>query len=163
MQFLRHILLLAAAAIALVTASCHKVDDERIPYAPVYIPFTTSGDWDIYGVSGAMLTNSFFKSQGIPQGYFYTDLSQTGFGGVLLVSNFNGEPRAYDLACPVECRRNIIISVDGEVAVCHTCGSTYDIFNAGGPLDGPAAQHHYGLQRYNVGLGSGTIYRLITN
>ncbi len=163
MRFPKHILVVAAAAFALTAVSCHKVDDERIPYAPVYIPFTTSGDWDTFGVSGAMLTNSFIKSQGIPEGYFYTDLAQTGFGGVLLVSNFSGEPRAYDLSCPVECRRDIIITVDGEVAVCHTCGSTYDIFNAGAPVDGPAAQHHYGLERYNVSSGNGTIFRIITN
>ncbi|MDE7026180.1 MAG: hypothetical protein K2O88_09935 [Paramuribaculum sp.] len=154
---------LLALGLAANTVSCHKVDDDRTPYAPVYIPFTTAGDWDVYGVSGAMLSNSFIKSQRLPKGYPYTDLSQTGFGGVLLVSTYQSEPRAYDLSCPVECRRDILVSIDGDVAVCHTCGSTYDVFNVGAPLSGPAAQHHYGLTRYNVGNGANGVFRVITN
>lgn len=150
--------------LTIAAASCHKVDDDRTPYAPVYIPFSTSGDWDTYGVNGAMLHNRFIKSERVPQGYFYTDLAQTGFGGVLLASNFSGEPRAYDLSCPVECRRDVRVEIDGEVALCHTCGSTYDVFNSGAPISGPAAQHHYGLTRYNVGPGSATgIFMVITN
>lgn len=160
----RKLLTAALLTAACALSSCHKVDDDRIPYAPVYIPFTTEGDWNINGVAGAMLSNRFIKSEGVPSTYFYTDLSQTGFGGVLLASNYYLEPRAFDLACPVECRRDIRVVVENDKAVCHTCGSTYDVFNAGAPLSGPATQHHYGLTRYNVGPGgSGTIYMIITN
>lgn len=154
----------AAALMGAAAISCDKVDDHRTPYAPVYIPFTDQGVWDVYGVNGATLTNRFIKPQGIPQNFPYTDLAQTGFGGVLLAGDYNGTPRAYDLSCPVEVRRDIIIYVDEEenVGVCPECGSTYDIFNAGGPLSGPAAQHGYGLTRYNVEPGN-NIYMVITN
>lgn len=154
---------LCAALLSVVASSCHKVDDDRIPYARVYIPFTDVATWDLFGVAGAGSTRAFIKSEGIPSDYFYTDLAQTGFGGVLLVGSYTGEPHAYDMACPVECRRNVIVSVDGNVAVCHTCGSSYDIFNAGSSLSGPAAQHHYGLTRYAVGPGANGIYMVIIN
>ncbi len=149
----------------LALSGCHKVDDKRIPYAPVYIPFTTEGDWNTYGTNGATITNRFIKPKGIPSDYHYTDLAQTGFGGVLLAGSYDNSPRAYDLSCPVECRRDIIISVDEDRAagVCHTCGSTYDIFNMGGPLSGPAADHGDGLERYNVGPGANGIYMAVTN
>ena len=148
--------LLAAALFATALTGCHSVDDDRIPYLPVRINFNTQGDWVTYGVSGAVEARRFIKPVE-PAGFPYTSLSATGFGGVLLVCDYNGEYRAFDLACPVEVRSDVRINAildsgepRGECPVCH---STYDIFRYGGPLSGPAARHGYGLTHYFVGPG----------
>lgn len=132
--------------------SCHTVDDDRIPPVPVEISFVTSGIWEKYGVGGATDYEYFIKDSRQPAGFPYTALSQTGFGGVVIVGDYLGELQAYDMACPVELKRDIRIAVDREsnVAVCKKCGSTYDIFRYGAPLSGEASQKGYALTRYNV-------------
>ena len=148
--------LLAAAVAAVMLAGCHNVDDDRIPYMPVHLTFVTQGDWVTYGVGGAVEARSFIKPSE-PAGFPYTTLSATGFGGLLIVCDYNGDYRAYDLACPVEVRPNVRIrpvlnsgEPRGECPVCH---STYDIFRYGGPLSGPAAKEGYGLTHYFIGPG----------
>lgn len=90
---------------------------------------------------------------------------KTGYGGVLLVADINGMPRAYDLSCPVENNPEIRVKVDMETtdAVCPKCGSHYDVFvNYGSPTSGPAAKNGYGLTRYMVGSGPNGEYRVIS-
>lgn len=148
-----------------MVAGCHHIDDDRIPVMPVYIPFSSVGVWDLYGVSGAGQYRYFIKSEGKPSNYPYTATSATGFGGVLLMSDIHSQPVAYDLACPVECKATTRIAVDSDelIARCPVCGSTYDVItNYGYPLSGPAAERGYGLQRYNVSLATGTTYMVIT-
>lgn len=148
----------------MIISSCESVDDNRIPYAPVNIRFSTEGDWQIYGVASALDTRRFIKSEHIPSNFPYTDLSQTGFGGVLLVGDYEGVPHAFDLSCPVECKQTVRIFVDDEEmrGECPQCHSTYDIFRFGAPLSGEAAEKGYALRRYNISSGS-NIYRQITN
>lgn len=145
-------------------AGCNSVDDTRIPASAVYIPFSDVGVWNTYGVAGALSSRSFIKASKLPSGYPYTEVSATGFGGVLLVGDFNGEPRAYDLACPVEVKASVRIAVDIEAAVaeCPVCHSVYDVFRFGGPLSGTAAEKGYALTRYSVGATASGLYMLIT-
>lgn len=155
----------ALAALAILSA-CHKIDNKRIPPMPVYISFGTVGVWDTYGVAGATSYRRFILSSTSrePANFPYTALSQTGFGGVLLVSDILGEPQAYDLACPVEVRQDVRVIVDEEknIARCPECNSEYDIYsNYGTPLSGPAATDGYGLERYHVGRGTSD-YMLIS-
>lgn len=152
---------------AVIMCSCHKLDDDRIPPLPVYLSFNSVGMWDTYGVAGATSYRSFILNgnKRLPADFPFTALSQTGFGGILLVGDILGDPQAYDLACPVEVEQNVIVRIDREnnVAVCDKCGSTYDVFsNYGTPLSGPAAREGYGLQRYHVGRGTGVNYMLVT-
>lgn len=153
------------AALAVVISGCHSVDDDRIPPLPVYVQFQTRADWDIYGVPGATSWRSFIKADRIPANYPYTSLSMTGFGGVLLVGDIHGDPVAYDLACPYECKADVRIYVDEDLmkARCPKCGSIYEIFtNYGYPLEGPSAEYGYALQRYHVGQGGQNEFRVIT-
>lgn len=149
---------------ALTLVACDHIDDDRIPPMPVRIGFATVGDWNTSGIGGALDYRRFIKSESIPPTYHYTDLSATGFGGVLLVGDVNGQPVAYDLACPVECKRDVLIFVNSETmeGECPKCHSTYDIFSLGGhPLSGEAAREGYGLRRYNVG-STASDYMLIS-
>lgn len=157
----------ALTVAATLFSGCHSVDDDRIPPLPVYLAFTTVGMWDTYGVAGATSHRRFILTDRlrVPENFPFTALSQTGYGGILLVSDILGDPQAYDLACPVEVRQDVRIRVNSEknIAECPECGSTYDIFsNYGTPLSGPAAEKGYGLKRYHVGRGSGTDYMVVT-
>lgn len=161
------IIAITTVIVSLAMASCHKIDDDRIPPVPVYISFNSVGMWDIYGVAGATDYRYFILTPTTrePANFPYTALSQTGFGGILLVSDILGDPQAYDLACPVEVRQNVRVTVDTEknIARCPVCHSEYDIYsNYGTPLSGPAASNGYGLQRYHVGRASGADYMLIS-
>jgi len=152
-------------AVTFTIVSCHHLDDDRIPPVAVRVPFNTVGDWNLYGVAGAGQYRYFIKSEKQPVGYPYTALSYTGFGGILLVSDIHGNPVAYDLACPVECKSDIRVSVitDQMIAECPVCHSTYDIVtNYGHPLSGKAAERGYGLRRYLVVGGPQGEYMVIT-
>lgn len=149
------------------------MNDDRIPPAPVRIVFNTAGDWHAYGIAGATDTRIFILADNQPAGFPYTAVSATGFGGVLLAGQYTysgnpvaDPPMAYDLACPVEMRADVRITVDAKnlCGRCPRCGSTYDIYQGlGAPLSGPAHEHGYGLRRYRVGPGAGGQYMLVTN
>lgn len=144
-----------AAIVALIAASCHTIDDDRIPVTPVNIVFNTVADWNIYGVTGAMDYRLFIRDQRKPANFPYTAMTYTGFGGVLLVSDVMGNPQAYDLSCPVEARKDVRVEIDDEMlAHCPKCGSTYNVFSLQGhPVGGKAAEMGYGLRHYHVGPG----------
>lgn len=158
--------IVALIAAALTLGACAHIDDERIPYSPVRIPFQTVGEWDVYGVSGAYTHRRFIRADKVPANFPYTALTYTGYGGVLLVGDVLGTPKAYDLACPVEVTYNIRVAIDPEThyARCPVCHSEYDVFmNYGAPVSGPAAEKGYGLRRYAVGAGATGEYMLVMN
>ena len=152
--------------IAALSGGCDHLDDDRIPWLDVRITFNTVGEWNTYGVSGALTHRRFIRRLNIPEGYPYTALTYTGFGGVLLVSDAMGNPLAYDLACPVEMKYDVIVGINPETnyAECPVCHSQYDVFmNYGAPVSGQAADKHYGLTRYRVGAGSQGEYMIVTH
>ena len=153
----------AAVVCALLFASCDSVDDHRIPSMPVRIDFPTVGDWQQYGVSAALDSRSFIKTERLPHGFPYTDMSATGFGGVLLACSFDNVPLAYDLSCPVEVSPTVRVSIDKDnnVARCNKCGSTYDVYRTGAPLSGPAVEKGYALTRYRVAPGQEALQYMI--
>ena len=153
-------LLCGLAAASLLTA-CQQIDDDRIPRMPVNIEISDQGMWNIYGVSGFGSSRRFILGYGLrePGGFPYNTQSSTGYGGVLLIEGqnvFSGsiEPLAYDLSCPVERMPNDRVEVHPEMsydAVCPTCGSHYNVVEAGGtPTEGPALDYGYALRRYSV-------------
>lgn len=134
---------------------------------PVNITFTTVFDWNNYGGVKAVLdTERFIRDQRIPSVYPYSANTYTGFGGVLLVCDLQSNVTAYDLACPVECRSDVRVTVDHDInmAVCPKCGSVYDIFALyGQAISGEAADRGYGLTRYTVVDNYSGFYRVIRN
>ena len=102
---------------AAVLSGCDHVDNKRIPPAAVHIAFNTVGDWHRYGVAGAGQYKYFIKADRLPADYPYSALSYTGFGGVLLIGDIFGNPKAYDLSCSVEARSGVRIRVVDDVRV----------------------------------------------
>lgn len=153
-----------------LATGCHTVDDDRIPYSEVYLTFHTVGDWNIHGIKGDAAAYAMYVYQPggrlrIPASFPYTDLDRTGFGGLLLVNDVLGNTLAYDLACPVEARRDVRLTVPaGELyAECPECKSRYEIYtNYGYPKSGPAATRGYALQRYSVISGGTLDYKVVT-
>lgn len=156
---------IVGAFAALMLSACHHINDDRVPATAVNILFPTVAQWNIYGVAGAMDHERFILEKRIPGNFPYTAMSYTGYGGILLVSDVLGDPKAYDLSCPVECKRDIRVEIDTDkmLARCPKCGSTYDVFSLlGYPVGGPAAEKGYGLRRYYVGPGRDGSYMQIS-
>lgn len=72
--------------------------------------------------------------------YPYTALDETGYGGVLLLSDVHGVPKAYDAACPVEVKRDVRVFINGSheaecpcATVRSTCFLSTDILFQGVP------------------------------
>ncbi|MCM1522449.1 MAG: hypothetical protein NC039_07345 [Muribaculaceae bacterium] len=149
-------------------SGCDSVNDDRIPYAEVYLNFPTVADWNIHGVKGDAAAYNIYIRQGntrVPSNFPYTDLDRTGYGGLLLVNDVMGNSLAYDLSCPVEAQPTIRLHVpaDQAFAECSTCGSTYEIYtNHGMPRSGPAADRGFALQRYSVTSGGALNYKIVT-
>lgn len=157
--------LLAAAVLMVLVVGCNSVDDDRLPAYPVRITFRTQAEWIIYGPAGAGDFRYFIKSRQIPKNFPYTALDETGYGGVLLVTDINGDNQAVDLSCPVEARPDVRVEVpNGELyAKCPECGSTYEVFsNVGMPRSGFAAEQGYALTRYHVQYGGAGEYIYVT-
>lgn len=89
------------------------------------------------------------------QGGFYTVTSPMkygqyiGYSGLLIVHGFDDKFYCYDLCCPTECKREIMIEpeIDGT-AKCKECDTMYDIgFGSGMPQKGSSK---YRLRKYRV-------------
>lgn len=164
----RTLLTLILAALLTTLSGCEKIDNHRIPAVNVNVFFNTIGEWELYGVAGAGSYRTFIYQQRVPAGFPYTVSMATGYGGLLLACDPNGEYTCYDLSCPVERSPDVRIVVDttgpiAGVARCPKCGSTYNLYGLGAPLSGEALKCRYGLERYNVFVGNtaSTPYALI--
>lgn len=169
---LRHLFI---ALLAIGSAGCTSSVDltfDRVPRSMVYIPFTTAGQWEIYGAIGPMTHTRFIRTdtESLPSNYTYPDYSYTGYGGILQLCDIHSTLRAYDLSCPVERQRNVRVFVNTEtnMAECPQCHSTYDVFLLNGalpgsPTGGPALTSGYGMRSYQVLFGVDGRYALISN
>lgn len=156
-SWISRIFLTLAVAFALVLTACEQINNYRIPAAPVNIELNNQGLWDSYGVHSFGEYKFFIRDLRQPDNYSYTANTYTGYGGVLLISGYsNGDyntPLAYDLACPVEVKNNIRVTIDpvNKQAVCPECGSRFDVTEGDGrPVSGKALELNYGLQRYHA-------------
>lgn len=169
MRFRSGLALFCTLAAVAGLPGCHSVDVKNsVVSDPVYIPFTGVGDWELYGVSGAMQSRAFVKWLDIPADYPYQEYCFTGFGGVLMTCTAMSNYCAFDMACPVEHSQNVRVEIDPDMnmAVCPKCGSVYDVFQMqeppGYPVAGPAREDGYGLTVYRVVFGVDGRYALIT-
>lgn len=166
--FAAAVLAMPLLAVAVMTAGCDSVNDERIPPYNVHLTFPTVGDWNVYGVQEAAAGHRIYINTPrlrVPSDFPYSQLDYTGFGGLLLVTDVLGDLHAYDLACPYECKADVRIDVPAgsTEARCPSCHSTFSIYtNFGNPTSGPAADRGYALQKYHVHYGGATEYCVIS-
>ena len=139
-------------------ASCERINNKEVPSFMVRLDLGTYAEWNTYGVAGVGDYRYFNRDKRLPANYPYNVNTYTGYGGVLLIMGMDPAtgsyaPIAFDAACPVENRMDVVVGINSEnfEAVCPQCGSRYDVLmGSGGPLSGPAINHHYGLRMLKV-------------
>ena len=90
--------------------------------------------------------------------------SYTGFGGVLLVTDIQNYPLAYDLACPVEKSQKVRVEFDSEslLARCPVCHSEYNVCEFfGSPVSGEAYRKKWKLRQYKALPSAEGGYRIV--
>jgi hypothetical protein len=154
---MKHLFACALIAIIATLTSCESIDDERIPPVAVRLELDNQGLWDTYGVHGYGDYRYFIREEKKPSNFTYTDLTRTGFGGILLINGYYAGdynvPLAYDLACPVEARYNVRLQIDRSTfeAHCKKCGSRFDVCEGyGRPTSGEALNRGFGMKQYSV-------------
>lgn len=137
-----HTLLLAAALLLTIAACTEKNPIDNYPVA-LRLDLTFS-DKALRTVPSAIT----YTRHSHPLNNAYRAF---GFGGVLVVHGIDGEYYAFDLACPHENLRSVLVEPDADViyAICPQCGTKYLINDGSGAVvEGPS---RHGLKRYNVG------------
>lgn len=133
-------------------SSCDKIDNKTVPSFTVRIDLGSIALWNTYGVTGMGEYRIFSREKQLPSNFPYNVNTYTGYGGVLLMMGLE-EPMAYDLSCPVEVSRDVILTINPENydAVCPRCGSRFNpLTGAGGPLSGVAINNKVGMRQYRV-------------
>ena len=151
-------------------ASCERINNKEVPSFMVRLDLGTYALWNTYGVSGVGDWRYFNRDMRLPANFPYNVNTYTGYGGILLIQGLDAgtgsyNPLAYDAACPVENRMDVVVSIDSENfdAVCPKCNSRYDVLmGGGGPKSGQAIIHKYGLRQLKVHTSPNGGY-IITN
>ena len=141
-----------AGILLALCSSCDHIDNKTVPSFIVHIDLGSYVMWNTYGVNGMGDYRIFDRANNLPSNFPYTVSTYTGFGGVLLMMGLEG-PLAYDLSCPVEMSRDVILTInpDNFDAVCPRCGSRFNpLTGAGGPLSGVAINNKVGMRQYRV-------------
>ena len=133
-------------------SGCDKIDNKTVPSFTVRIDLGSIALWNTYGVTGMGEYRIFSREKQLPSNFPYNVNTYTGYGGVLLMMGIE-TPMAYDLSCPVEVSRDVILTINPENydAVCPRCGSRFNpLTGAGGPLSGVAINNKVGMRQYRV-------------
>ena len=138
--------------LALSFASCNDNVISSIPDFPVYLELNLTSTYPTF-------RNSYNKSiifikgitPNIPTNRY------TGFGGILVYTDLNGEYCAFDMSCPYEAKQNIrVYPNDLGQTVCEGCGSVFDIGSRSGyPISGKAKE---ALKRYKTMFSGDVLY-----
>jgi hypothetical protein len=112
------------------------------------------GNYPVYLTLDLTFEDKALRSVPSSKAYTSKDINanteRVGFGGVLVAHAINGNFCAFDLACPNEVNRNILIKADADHlnAVCPQCGTKYEIGVEG--TGAPNGVSKYYLKRYTV-------------
>ena len=116
---------------------------------PVYLDINIAAEYPHFVPANTMQYMTFTT------GKLITD--RIGYGGILVVTGFDEKYYAFDLACPVECQRDVRVEIDGLYAICPKCGEKYDniFYGIGNPIDGIS---HEALRRYTCYYSNGILH-----
>lgn len=127
--------------LAFQIASCDDSYQSSIPIYPVNLQLSLTSTYPNF--------NSPNQFEVFEKPKIVTD--RIGFGGIIVYIGLDNNYYAFDMACPYEAKRNILVYPDstGLAQVkCKTCGSVYDVsFGIGNPIAGPSKEL---LKRYRV-------------
>ncbi len=137
--------------LCLLLSACTGNNLSSIPDAPVYLQLNLLTTYPtFYGSYGEQIYTEGGKTHYRKQSFPLREADRTGFGGILICSNYEGKYCAFDRACPHEAQRKVCVEVENALyARCPHCGSKFDIYTSefAFPVTGPAKQ---GLKKYRV-------------
>jgi len=136
--------------------SCNDMPRSSIPNSPVDV--TLDLDMQDIDLVPLLATKSITKPR--------TALERIGFGGILVINGDIGPDGlpllfAYDLACPVEVDKDVIVIPDNAgKARCPRCGAVFNLISGSG---NPESGSKYPLKSYQVFPlgGIGKRYRIL--
>lgn len=122
-------------------ASCKETEnDTSIPNCDVYIK-TDYAEYTKLSVVNNHVTYVRSANASMPSNF------RLGYGGIVIYRTLEGKAVAFDLACPVEVSREVLVNVESIYATCPICGSKFDLsYGIGAPCEGPAKET---LRHYN--------------
>lgn len=87
------------------------------------------------------------------------EIDRIGYGGIIIYSGLDLNYYAFDMACPYEAKRTILVHPDTTglpQVICKTCGSIFDVsYGIGNPSSGPAKEV---LKRYRTNKSGDLLY-----
>lgn len=158
MNFIKYHLLIGLLALQFV--SCDDTYKSSIPDFPVQLELNLTSTYPT------------FKNSHLHYILFTNRINVTdriGYGGILVFTGFDGSYYAFDMSCPYEANKDILVYPDsikkdsGKEYVsnsfqvnCEKCGSVFDIsYGIGNPTSGPAKET---LRRYKTNLSGDVLY-----
>lgn len=99
---------------------CGNDKRQPVPSFPVSMDLNIVAEYPLFDPSFGTLQTMTFTEPRYPYEY-------VGYGGVLVVTAYDGEYHAFDLCCPHCLHRDSVVEVDGLYAICPLCGEEYDI------------------------------------
>lgn len=135
----KHLIFLIAGFTGWIFPSCDETFISTIPDYPVYLELNLTASYPTFSSPNQSLT-------------FETPIKATdrlGYGGIVVYIDFEGEYRAFDMACPNEAKTDIrVYPNDLGQLVCEECSSVYDIsYGIGNPIEGPAYEQTYEAEK----------------
>lgn len=163
LQLKRSLKLWVVIALLLPQWSCDDTIVSSIPEASVY--FTCDMAQSPYYLLKTA-SNNFFEVHPAGGGFMIKSVIgeftgsnfsfHFGYSGLIIGNSFFNGFCAYDLCCPHEHDRSIMVNVEKDTgkAVCPSCGTVYDLNNGGIPVEGKSKE---ALKRYDTYLNGQTL------
>jgi len=125
--------LIASTIILLSLVSCNKTQvnvESPVPKCTVSLTINIMVDAPILDTQGGYYVIKEPRKYG----------EYIGYSGVVVFHGFDDRFYAYDICCPHECKREVVLEPSmAGVATCKECGSEFDIgFGSGQPTKSPA-------------------------
>lgn len=144
------------AILCIALIGCKDNIRSSIPDYPVYLELRLSSTYPTFRNSfgQTLLFDKPIKSN-----------ERIGYGGIAVCTGIaaddygNSQYFAFDMACPFELKKDVIVYQDTSVVshlYCKKCGSVFDIsFGFGNPISGPAKEY---LKKYKTSLSNDVLY-----
>lgn len=156
-SFIKYYLYLFILVVSL--SGCNDTYISSIPDYPVSLKLDLASTYPTFKYS---LLHYILFTRGINR------IDYIGFGGIMVVTDLNGNYNAFDMSCPYEANRDILVYPNGPndingkeyvsngQVVCEKCGSVFDITSEFGmPISGKAQEP---LKKYKAILSGDVLY-----
>ncbi len=155
MNNIKYILLLLTVVL---TACNNVVENTNIPYSRVSFLIDVSPTGADKELREGLMGNCKVYNGKSPA-VLSPGIGAYGYSGVVVTRATDDKLYAFDMCCPYEAKKDIVLKADGFFMNCPVCGSQFSIGNGSGYVNkGPAAQP---LKTYHVYRSSGDRWSVV--